>query len=286
MLMFQRPEPVTIRHGACRHRCGWGVLLALLLMLEEGVAATAVPINGRSQHMVFTSAQVQAIAAAAYDKRLQELARHGNLDRDAALVQRLRRVAGRIITQAVVLKPEAAHWAWEIHIASGDQTDAYCMAGGKILVGDAFLEGQQFTDDELAALLGHEVAHAIAEHVREQLSAVPDLNPAYARLGLNDVIFVLGWDLSVTFKLAPLSRLHELEADDIGIYLAAKAGYDPRALLEFYRKLGRLDDRSDFFNSHVANDQRMQAIESFATYAEPLYKASLAAHRQPGFVFH
>jgi predicted Zn-dependent protease len=262
------------------------VLLALLLTLEEGVAATAVPINGRSQHMVFTREQVQAIAAVAYDKRLQELARRGNLDRDAALVQRVRRVAGRIITQAVILKPEAAHWAWEIHIASGDQTDAYCMAGGKILVGDAFLEGQQFTDDELAALLGHEVAHAIAEHVREQLSAVPDLSPAYARLGLNDVIFVLGWDLSVTFKLAPLSRLHELEADDIGIYLAAKAGYDPRALLEFYHKLGRLDDGSGFFNSHVANDQRMQAIESFATYAEPLYKASLAAHRQPGFVFH
>jgi predicted Zn-dependent protease len=286
MLTFQRPEPATIRHGACRHRCAWGVLLALLLMLEEGVAATAVPINGRSQHMLFTGTQVQAIAAAAYDKRLQELTRHGNLDRDAALVQRVRRVAGRIITQAVILKPEAAHWAWEIHISSGDQTDAYCMAGGKILVGDAFLEGQQFTDDEIAALFGHEIAHAIAEHVREQLSAVPDLNPAYARLGLNDVIYVLGWDLSVTFELAPLSRLHELEADDIGIYLAAKAGYNPRALLEFYRKLGRLDDRSDFFNSHIANEQRMQAVESFATYAEPLYKASLAAHREPGFVFH
>jgi predicted Zn-dependent protease len=103
---------------------------------------------------------------------------------------------------------------------------------------------------------------------------------------LNDVIFVLGWDLSVTFNLAPLSRLHELEADDIGISLAAKAGYDPRALLEFYRKLGRLDGGSGFFKSHIANDQRLQAVESFATYAEPLYKASLAAQRPPGFVFH
>jgi predicted Zn-dependent protease len=92
--------------------------------------------------------------------------------------------------------------------------------------------------------------------------------------------------LSVTFNLAPLSRLHELEADDIGISLAAKAGYDPRALLEFYRKLGRLDGGSGFFKSHIANDQRLQAVESFATYAEPLYKASLAAQRPPGFVFH
>ena len=286
MRTSQQPEPVTIRHDASRRRRGWGLLLVLLLMLEEGVAAAVVPLNGRSQHMVFTSAQVQAIAAAAYDKRLQELARQGKLDRDPALVERARRIAGRIIAQAIVLKPIAAHWTWEIHVASGGQFDAYCMAGGKILVGDAFLGDQRFTDGELAALLGHEVAHAIAEHVREQLSAVPDFEPAYAHLGLDDVVAVLGWDLSVTFRLAPLSRLHELEADDIGIYLAAKAGYDPHALLQFYRKLGRLGDASDFFNSHGANDQRLQAVENFVTYAEPLYKASLAAHREPGFVFH
>jgi predicted Zn-dependent protease len=286
MPRFQRPQPVTPCRGASRGRCCCGVLLALLLMLEEGVAATVVPINGRQQHMVFTAAQVQAIATAAYDKRLRELTRQGKLDRNPALVERVRRIAGRIITQAIVLKPEAAQWAWEIHTTGGDRTDAYCMAGGKILVGDTFLEDERFTDDELAALLGHEIAHTIAEHVREQLSAVPDLSPAYAHFGVDDVIAVLGWDLSVTLKLAPLSRLHELEADDIGIYMAAKAGYDPQALLEFYRKLGHLDRGNDFFNSHGANDQRVQAVESLATYAEPLYKASLAAHREPGFVFH
>lgn len=284
MRTFLRPEPVTARHGTSRR--GWQALLFLLLLLEESVALAVVPLNGRQQQMAFTSARVQAIAAAEYDKRLRELARQGKLDRDPALTERVRRIAGRIIAQAIALKPEAARWAWEIHVASGDKIDAYCMAGGKMLVGDAFLEGQRFSDGELAALLGHEIAHAIAEHVREQLSAVPGLNPAYARLNLEDVIAVLGWDLSVTFKLAPLSRLHELEADDIGIYLAAKAGYDPRALLQFYRKLGRLDNGSDFFNSHVATDQRLQAVESFATYAEPLYKASLAAHRELEFVFH
>jgi len=198
----------------------------------------------------------------------------------------VRRIAGRIIAQAIALKPAAARWAWEIHVASSDKIDAYCMAGGKILVGDAFLEGQRFSDGELAALLGHEIAHAIAEHVREQLSAVPEFNPAYARLDLEDVIAVLGWDLSVTLRLEPLSRLQELEADDIGIYLAAKAGYDPRALLQFYRKLSRLDDGRHFFDSHGATDQRLRAVESFAAYAEPLYQASLAAHREPGFVFH
>lgn len=284
MRTFRRPEPVTARHGNSRR--GWQALLFLLLLLEESVALAAVPLNGRQQQMVFTSAQVQAIAAAEYDKRLRELARQGKLDRDPALAERMRRIAGRIIVQAVALKPEAAHWAWEIHVASSDKIDAYCMAGGKILVGDAFLEGQRFTDGELAALLGHEIAHAIAEHVREQLSAVPDLDPSYARFGLDDVIALLGSNLSVTFRLAPLSRLHELEADDIGIYLAAKAGYDPRALLQFYRKLGRLDDGSDFFNSRVATDQRLRAVESFAAYAESLYKASPAAHREPGFVFH
>jgi predicted Zn-dependent protease len=75
------------------------------------------------------------------------------------------------------------------------------------------------------------------------------------------------------------------EGDDIGIYMAAKAIYDPPAPLECYCKLGRLDRGNDFFNSHGANDQRLQAVESFATCAEPLYKASVTVHHEPGFLF-
>jgi len=267
-------QAVTTGHGAGRRLGGWGVLLFVLALLEEGVALAGVPLTGRAQHMVFSNAQLQTVAAAAYDLRLQALRRDDKLDRDPALVERVRRIARGVIGQAILLKPEAAHWAWEIHVASSDDVDAYCMAGGKILAGENFL--RRFSDDELAALLGHEIAHAIAEHVREQLSAVTALKPAYAHLDLEGVIALLDSNLAMTFTLAPLSRLQELEADDIGIYLAARAGHDPRALLDFYRVLGGLDVGTDFFNSHDTAGQRLRAVENFVAYAEPLYRASLA----------
>jgi len=283
MRTLLQPRTATTRHGATRRYRGWWLFLFVLTLFEESVVLAAVPLNGRTQHMVFSSAQLQAMAAASYDRKLQALARENLLDRDPALVERVRRIASGIIAQAILLKPEAAHWAWEFHVAS-DDTDAYCMAGGKILAGERFL--RRFSDDELAGLLGHEIAHAIAEHVREELSAVTEMKPAYARLDLEDVVALLDSDLSVTLKLAPLSRLQELEADDIGIYLAARAGHDPRALLDFYRVLGRLDDSPDFFDSHGAPDQRLQAVENFTAYAEPLYQASRATPRPAAFVLH
>lgn len=280
----QQSGPFSIRRDASRRRRGGRLLLALLLVLEQAAAGPNVPVNGRPQRMIFASAPVQAIAAAAYDQQLDHLASQNLLDRDPALLERVRRIADRIIIQAVALKPEAAQWPWEIHLAGGSGTDAYCMAGGKILVGEAFLREQQFSDDELAALLAHEIAHAIAGHVREQLSAVPGLDPDYSQFGVEDVIALLGWDLSVTLRLSGLSRLHELEADDIGIHLAALAGYDPHAAVQFYRKLGSLDSGTSLIESHLASDERLQAVRSFAVYAEPLYRAARTTHREAAFV--
>ena len=267
-------------------RCGLQLLLCVVLLFEESVVSADVPINGRHQDMAFAREQVQSIAAAAYHRKLALLARQGKLDQDAPLLQRVRRIAGRVIAQAIILKPAAARWNWEVHVASTDRFDAYCMAGGKILVGTAFLKKEELTDNELAVLLAHEAAHAIAEHVREQLSAVRHLNPAYTHLSVEDVIAVLDWDLSVSLKLEPLSRLQELEADDIGIVLAAKAGFDPRAMVEFYRKLARLDRGKVFFDTHGAGDQREKTAAAFAAYAEPLYAASLTHGRVPEYVFH
>jgi len=272
------------RAAICRR--GFGVLLFALLVLEDAITWADVPVNGRTQNMAFTREQVQAISAAAYDQSLQEFARQGKLDQNPRLLARVRKIAARLITQAVDVKPGAARWNWEVHVAGADGLDAYCMAGGKILVGAAFLEGQQFTDSELAALLAHEIAHAIAEHVREELSTVRQLSPAYGHFSLEEVTGILDWDLSVSFKLLPLSRLHELEADDIGIYLAAKAGFNPQALARFYRKLGRLDGGPAFFDTHGPSDQRMRAVEAFAAYAEPLYQASLAGRPASEFAFH
>jgi predicted Zn-dependent protease len=250
-------------------------LVSVCLFIEAGLAAANVPVNGRPQDLAFSGQAVRAMAADAYHQSLRELARHSALDRDPRLLARVRRIARPIIAQAVVLKPEAARWEWEIHVASARQIDAYCMAGGKILVGTGFLERQSFTDSEIAALLAHEIAHAIAEHVREELSMVRRLSPDYAHFSLEEVTGLLGWDLSVSLQLVPLSRLQELEADDIGITLAARAGYDPHALVGFYRKLGRDGTGGGLLDTHGSNADRLRAVESMAVYAEPLYYASL-----------
>jgi predicted Zn-dependent protease len=246
-------------------------LLFACLIIESGLVAANVPVNGRPQDLAFDSDDVQAMAASAYYQSLRELTRHGALDRNPQLLARVRRIAQPIIAQAILLKPEAAQWQWEIHIAQANQIDAYCMAGGKILVGTGFLEQQVLTDGEIAALLAHEIAHAIAEHVREELSMVRRLSPDYAYFSLEEVTGLLGWDLSVSLSLASLSRLQELEADDIGITLAARAGFDPRDLVRFYRKLNRDGTAVMLMDTHGSNSDRLRAVENFATYAERLY---------------
>jgi predicted Zn-dependent protease len=257
-----------------------------LLVWGISEARADVPINGRHQELDFTAAQVQAIAAAAYAQRIDALRRKGELDRDARLFERVRRITGRLVAQAVRLKPESVHWRWEVHVADSSDFDAFSMAGGKILVGERFVKAQRLTDGELAALLAHEIAHALAEHVREQLSAVRRLSPAYAKLSPEDIAYLLGWDLSVSLRLAELSRLHELEADDIGIYLAAQAGFDPRALVRFYQKLNRITHGPFLIDTHGTAQARMRAVENFAAYAEPVYRESASANHTPSFALH
>lgn len=275
------PARATVRKNVRKRGLGVGACLAFWLLAWQTAVRADVPINGRHQNLAFTGARVRAMAAAGYAERVDAFRREGRLDRDAKLLARVRRVAGRLIAQAIVLKPEAAHWHWELHVADSDRFDAFCMAGGKILVSARFLDSQHLSDGELAALLAHEIAHAIAEHVREQLTAARALDPAYAALGPEDVASLMEWDLSVSFKLAQLSRLHELEADDIGIYLAAKSGFNPRALVGFYEKLSRGTRGQFLIDTHGAPDSRMRAVENFAAYAEVVYRQYLAAHRLP-----
>jgi predicted Zn-dependent protease len=265
----QHNSPNTV--GFRRWRRAFHSLLSVCLIIESGLAAANVPVNGRPQDLAFSSDEVQTMAASAYHQSLRELTRHAALDRNPQLLARVRRIAQPIIAQALLLKPEAAQWNWEIHVAQANQIDAYCMAGGKILVGAGFLEKQALTDGEIAALLAHEIAHAIAEHVREELSTVRRLSPDYAYFSLEEVTGLLGWDLSVSLRLAPLSRLQELEADDIGITLAARAGFDPRALVRFYRKLSRDGAGNSLLDTHGSNVDRLRAVENFAVYAEKLY---------------
>jgi len=262
-------------------------LLTLLLSSALPVFA-AVPITGRDQHMTFTRAQIQAAAASAYHQKIKLLSREGKLDTNPRMLHRVRKLCSRLIAQAIRLKPEASKWPWEVHITSDPEVAAYSMGGGKILVGTYFLSSYKLDNNELAVVLAHEIGHVIAEHVREQVSMAASFNsslPPRSRKVI-DVINAMQSDISIYFRLQPLSRLQEMEADDIGIELAARAGIPPSAVISFYTKLERDDDSSaSVFNTHGAVAQRVKFADSMASYAKPVYEASRFAKPLPGYHF-
>lgn len=257
------------------------LIIALLVMASAAAAET--PVNGRAQQMLFSRAEVQAAAAAAYHKKLAQLAAAGQLDTDRATLTRVRHLSARLIAQAIRLKPEAAGWPWEVHVTTDPEVAAFSMAGGKLLVGSAFIDNYHLSDDELAVALAHEIGHVIAEHVREQISRAALLDPPAPNMPLrvNDVINDMQSDISLYLRLQPLSRLQELEADDIGIELAARAGIPTHSIRHFYDKITADDNGQSIFDTHGSSRQRDSFARSMTAYA------AQAAHHQssPVYVF-
>lgn len=262
--------------------------LFLLCLLSSLPTMAAVPLTGRVQLMLYSRAQVQAVAAAAYHKHIALLASKGELDTNQKALHRVRRICSRLIAQAIRLKPVAAHWGWEVHVTSDPSVAAYSMAGGKILVGTHFLSSYKLTDNELAVVLGHEIGHVIAEHVREQVSMAASFNksiPPRSRQ-VSDVISAMQSDISIYLRLQPLSRLQEMEADDIGIDLAAHAGIPPAAVVSFYAKLAQHNKGVvSIFNSHGSIAKRVRFVDSMASYAGPVYRASRHTKFLPSYRF-
>jgi Zn-dependent protease with chaperone function len=250
--------------------------LVVVILMGAGQALAGVPVSGRAQHMLFSRAPVQAAATQSYHRELARLAAQGRLDSDKHALKRIRRICGQLVAQAILLKPAAAHWPWEVHITSDPQVAAYSMAGGKLLVGTHFIDSYRLNDNELAVALAHEIGHVIAEHVREQVSLAANsvAKVPNRTITVADVINSMESDISVYFSLQPLSRLQEMEADDIGIELAARAGIPPSAVVSFYTKLTRADGGQSLFDTHGPSYQRVEFVESMADFAKPIYEAS------------
>lgn len=211
----------------------------LVVSLVSHQACAQVPETGRFQELSFSAEEVGAHMEDRYIEQVAGLAAAGKLDEDRVLLARLRRIADGLVAAAVALKSEVALWQWEVHITSDTSVDALCMAGGKILVGSAFVHALALSDGELATLLAHEVAHAVAEHHRETLSEAMFLNRPLAPVDV--VMERLDTDLSLQMRLARLSSLQESEADQLGMLLAHRAGWRADDMVSFYRKLAASD---------------------------------------------
>ncbi|MCB1916072.1 MAG: M48 family metallopeptidase [Rhodocyclaceae bacterium] len=266
----------------------WGhaalVVATLLTAACQSVQTTqggAVGVD-RSQAMLVSSAEVEQASAQQYQQVLSTAREKDALNRDAAQLRRVRAVADRLIPQTTVFRPDAAKWQWEVNVLESDQLNAWCMAGGKIAFYSGLIEQLELTDAEIAAIMGHEIAHALREHSRERVSRSMATGMGVAIVSAALGIGQLGNDLmgslaKVTFEL-PNSRLHETEADRIGVELAARAGYDPYAAVGLWKKMAAASKGSppQFLSTHPSHDTRQRDLAQYAERVMPLYRKASA----------
>ncbi|WP_332813893.1 M48 family metallopeptidase [Ramlibacter sp.] len=235
----------------------------------------------RTQRMAISSEEIQAASAQAYQELLREAAAEGVLDRDPAQVARVRSVTARLIPATGAFRPEALRWNWETHLFDTNDINAFCMAGGKIGVYSGLLDQLQLTDAELAAVIGHEMAHALREHVREQVSAQQVQQLPLAILSAvtgNEGLAQLGDMVADVTLTLPRSRQAELEADRIGVELAARAGFDPTAAVSLWRKMRSAGGGGPpaFLSTHPSATDREAQLMQAAQVVMPLYRQALA----------
>ena len=223
----------------------------------------------RRQLLLLSSEEMNKGAALAYKQTLGQAQSKGAVNRDPEQVKRVRTIAARIIPHTAAFRKDAPGWDWEVNVISSDEVNAWCMPGGKIAFYTGILEKLKLTDPEVAAIMGHEIAHALREHGRERASQQVATNTVIgvgaAILGVGGVEDLASLAAEVTLNL-PNSRTQETEADRIGVELAARAGYDPRAAITLWQKMGTLSQGAppEWLSTHPAGDTRIRDLQDYA----------------------
>lgn len=234
----------------------------------------------RKQHMIVSEQQVEQAALKAYAQQEQEARSKGALDTDPALTAQVRGIAHRLIAHVGVFRPDAASWNWEVHTLKTNEINAYCMPGGKIMVYSGLVDRLHLDDAELAAVIGHEMGHALREHTRERVSREYVQQIALSGVALltgagQTAVDLAGAVTNVTYQL-PHSREQETEADEIGLELMARAGYDPEEAVTLWKKMMAAGQGGtpQFLSTHPSSKSRIQNLEQLVPKVMPLYEAA------------
>lgn len=269
-------------------------IVALLAALSLTVPATAVLAQsdgvkvergGGVVRQLVPAEAIEQQALQEYEQIKREARAKGALAPDSnAQLQRLRAIAKRILPQVGRWNERAAGWKWEVNLIGSKEVNAFCMPGGKIAVYSGFLDQIKPTDDELAMVMGHEIAHALQEHARERAAKAEITN-----LGANVISQLFGFGnlgnlaLGTGAHLLTLkfSRTDETEADLVGMDIAARAGYDPRAAITLWQKMGKVSQSSaagtsvDFLSTHPSGRSRIAELERHMPEVLPLYARAI-----------
>lgn len=231
----------------------------------------------RSQLMLVSEEQMEESADKSYAQVLAEAKKAGTLNVDSATVARVNKVAKNLIAQTGAFREDALKWNWQVNVITDKTVNAWCMPGGKIVVYTGIIDSLNLTDAQLAAVMGHEIAHALREHSREQASSEAVKNAGLAVVssvaGLSDTssaILNLASQYTITL---PFSRKHETEADHIGTELMARAGYDPNEAVTVWEKMSSLGGSSipEIMSTHPSNESRIKDLKVISKKVYPLY---------------
>lgn len=261
-------------------------IAVLSALLAACASTTSNSVSGvqRNQLLLLPSSTVNDMSAQSYTQTLQEAGKKNTLNADKTLLTRVKTISNRLIAQVGVFRPDASQWKWEVNVEKNDQLNAYCMPGGKIMVFSGLADKLNASDDELAAVIGHEIAHALREHGRERMSQ------AYVQqFGLQALASLIGGTAGsmaaqgaglgsqLLFAL-PNGREQEREADRMGLELAARAGYNPQAAVTLWQKMSAANKEAppEFLSTHPASANRIKDLQALIPSVMPLYQASKA----------
>jgi len=269
---------------------------ALRLLAAGAAAATLTAASAREGVDVgppsaFAKAvpaeQIERAATGQYRALLQQAAgRRALAPESNAQLQRLRAIAARIIPFTHEWNPQSRHWSWEVNLIGSTQINAFCMPGGKIAFYYGILDRLKLNDDEVAMVMGHEITHALREHAREQVGKT---YATRAAIEIGAAVFGLGnggrllADMGGRLLTMEFSRKDETEADLIGLELAARAGYDPRAGVTLWQKMAEANKRQpvELLSTHPSGPTRISDIKANLPKVEGLY----ARAEKPGVRF-
>ncbi|HQY09861.1 MAG TPA: M48 family metallopeptidase [Burkholderiaceae bacterium] len=290
---FVTDAEITTRIDLHRGDCGCALhtsdpqrRLFTRLLVGAGAAAAAGPllaregveVGGISKFAKFYPAdQLEADAVRNYAQVRKEAAsKSALLPADHPQMQRLNAIAQRLIPYTYEWNARAKQWKWEVSLIGAKTINAFCMPGGKIAFFLGILQQLQLNDNEVAMIMGHEMAHALREHARERigktLATRGGISIVTSLLGVGELGRTLA-DAGGQLMTLKFGRDDESEADLVGMELAARAGYDPRAGVTLWKKMGQASKGApqEFFSTHPSSSTRIQDIESNLKKVDGLY---------------
>lgn len=266
-----------------RKFAAWIVALSMVFLTTCKTVTSSGEVGAdRRQLLVVSEAEMEQSSAQSYNQTIADAQKAHTLNTDKAMTERVRAIAARLEAQTGAFRSDAPYWDWQVNVITETTVNAWCMPGGRIVVYTGIIRALKLTDGELAAVMGHEIAHALKEHSRERASQEALKNAgiqiASKLANLDEIKSQLLSTLAQYTITLPFSRSHETEADHMGTELMARAGYDPQEAVNVWQKMASLGGTKtpEIMSTHPSDESRIKDLTVIAAKVRPLYERAIS----------